>query len=146
MIRRSSRIEKVVSIAGSEERRESLELGKAQRALDDEIDRLAELQNYRRGYAEKTLPDGSLSAVRWQDYQHFLNRLDRAVTAQQQLILDGERNIDAHRRRWMAKRQRLESLERVVERYRKSESAHDERLLQKALDDLPAPGEFYDGQ
>ncbi|MEQ9563145.1 MAG: flagellar export protein FliJ [Woeseiaceae bacterium] len=146
MIRRSSRIEKVVSIAGSEERRESIELGKAQRALDDEVDRLAELQNYRSSYAERSLPETSLSAVRWQDYQHFLNRLDRAVAAQQQLILDGERNIDVHRRRWMAKRQRLESLERVVERYRKSESAHDERIVQKALDDLPAPREFYDGE
>jgi flagellar FliJ protein len=146
MNRRSTRIEKVASIAGSEERRESIELGKAQRALYDEIDRLAELQDYRRSYAERSLPDASLSAVRWQDYQHFLNRLDRAVTAQQQLILDGERNIDAHRRRWMAKRQRLESLERVVERYRKSESAHDERIVQKALDELPRPREFYDGE
>lgn len=144
MIRRSSRIEKVMSIAGSEERRESMELGKAQRALDEEINRLAELKDYRRSYAERTLPNASVTALRWQDYQHFLNRLDRAVSAQQQLILDGERNIDAHRRRWMAKRQRLESLERVVERYRKSESVHDERILQRALDDLPAQGNFYD--
>lgn len=144
MIRRSSRLQRVVLLAGSEERRESLELGKAQRALDEELNRLAELKDYRRSYAERTLPDGSMSAVRWQDYQHFLNRLDLAVNAQQQLILDGERNIDAHRRRWMAKRQRLESLERVVERYRKSESAHDERILQRALDDLPARGDFYD--
>jgi flagellar FliJ protein len=146
MIRRSSRIQKVVSIAGSEERRECMKFGKAQRALDDEIERLAELQDYRHNYANRSLPDSSISAARWQDYQHFLNRLDQAVTAQQQVILDGERNTEAHRRRWLAKRQRQESLERVVDRYRKSENVRDERVLQRAVDELPPMGELYDGE
>ncbi|MDH4046662.1 MAG: flagellar export protein FliJ [Gammaproteobacteria bacterium] len=146
MIKRSDRIQKVVSIADSEERRECMELGKAQRALEDEISRLEELNEYRRGYAERTLPGASVSALRWQDYQHFLNRLDNAVNAQKQLIVNSEQNIDAHRRRWLVKRQRLDSLERVIERYRKAESAHGERLLQKALDDLPKGGALYDDE
>ena len=144
MIKRSDRIKKVIALADSEERRECLALGKAQRTLDDEINRLAELESYRRGYAERSQPGSSVSSVRWQDYQHFLNRLDSAVNAQKQLIVDGEQNIDVHRRRWLVKRQRLESLERVVERYRKAENIHGERLLQKALDDLPQNGDLYD--
>jgi flagellar FliJ protein len=144
MIKRSDRIQKVVSIAGSEERRECMEFGKAQRALDDEISRLEELKEYRRSYAERSPAGGSVSSVRWQDYQHFLKRLDNAVNAQQELVRDGEQNMDAHRRRWMVKRQRLESLERVIDRYRKAENVHDERLLQKALDDLPKTPDLYD--
>ena len=40
------------------------------------------------------------------------------------------------RRQWIDKRRRLESLERVLERYQQSEAAFVERLEQKALDDL----------
>jgi flagellar FliJ protein len=144
VIKRSDRIMKVVALAISEERRECLAFGKAQRALDDEIGRLEELQDYRRGYAERPVAGACVNSVRWQDYQHFLSRLDNAVNAQKQLIADGEKNTDVHRRRWMVKRQRLESLERVIERYRRVESLQDERLLQKALDDLPQRGDLYE--
>jgi len=39
--------------------------------------------------------------------------------------------------RWLVKRQRLESLERVLENYRAADSAREDKLEQKMLDDLP---------
>jgi flagellar export protein FliJ len=45
--------------------------------------------------------------------------------------------LETHRKRWIAKRQRLESLERVLEKYRIEERVQEARQEQKQLDELP---------
>lgn len=144
MKNRSGRFAKIVSLAAADERRQSVALGRAQRALSEAVDRLDELERYRREYASSQRPAGEVSAVRWADYQAFLGRLDDAVKAQHQVILDGEQNVDAHRRRWVDRRQRLDSLNRVLDRYRLDERLEDERRQQRALDDRASGREFYD--
>lgn len=67
----------------------------------------------------------------------FLNRLDMAVRAQQQIVRDGERMLETHRQRWIAKRRRLESLKRVLEKYEDEELTQEARRDQKLLDELP---------
>lgn len=140
MKKRSVRISKIVAIAQSEERRVSIEMGHAQRSLNAEIDRLRELENYRESYSAGFTMDGEVSATRWQDYQNFLQRIDDAVQQQKDVVLTGRQNRDAHRRHWMKKRQRVESLERVVDRFRDDEHRADERTQQKIQDDLSAAG------
>ena len=46
---------------------------------------------------------------------------------QQKHVLTGKENRDLHRKQWMAKRQRLDSLQRVVDRYRKIEDQEAEQ-------------------
>jgi flagellar FliJ protein len=119
-------------------------MGESQRELDSALVRLDELSAYRNEYSARQVPGSSVSAARWHDYQAFLSRLDQAVSAQRQLILDAEQNVDAHRRRWIAKRQRRESLQRVLERYRREERIDVDRRLQQRLDDLPRAKDSYD--
>jgi len=137
-------MKKIVALAEMEERRECIEMGKSQQELDQAVNRLEELTTYRLNYGVSPRAGDSFSAIRWHDYQNFLSRLDQAVTTQKQFVLDGEQNVDAHRHRWMAKRQRLQSLERVLERYRSAEVSQAERALQKTLDDLPGQGNVFD--
>ncbi len=138
MKRRTRKIDKIVSLAASEERRLGEEAGRSRRRLDKQLARLGELNAYRHTYATKAPEGSSVSAAQWQDYQGFLRRLDGAVQAQQQIVNDCEQNLEAHRQRWLVKRRRLESLERVLEKYRQADRAWEDRLEQKALDDLPA--------
>lgn len=135
MKNKADRMQRVLALAANEERRECLEMGRSQRTLDEEIDRAEELQAYRRSYAERPAPVGPVAAALWQDYRNFLTRLDQAVEMQTQVVNDNERHVDAHRARWMVKRQRFESLSRVVERHEDAARRHDERLRQKAIDD-----------
>lgn len=107
-----------------------------QRALDMDERRLQELKTYRHEYARKFGVSERVPAARWQDYQNFLRRIDQAMTDQEQHIRAGKESRDAHRRRWLVKRQKLESIERVVDRFQKSEDLAAERKLQKSLDDL----------
>lgn len=105
--------------------------------------RLGELNAYRQGYADLSHSVSNVSSAHWKDYQNFMQRLDQAVKSQQQIVRDSEQNLELHRRRWLAKRQRLESLQRVLESYRDEESMYAERLQQRALDDLSTPEDLY---
>lgn len=144
MKKRSARLQKILSLAEAEERNLGMQTGKAQRKLLEENGKLGELNAYRESYAAKARSANALSSAHWKDYQNFLSRLDQAVRSQQQVVDDCRKNLDLHRRRWLVKRQRVESLERVQERYREQEDSHAERLEQRALDDRPGTASAYD--
>ncbi len=137
MKKRTRKIDKIVALEASEEQRLGQEAGRSRRRLDEQLARLGELNAYRHTYANKSPSGPSVSAAQWQDYQNFLQRLDGAVRAQQQIVNDCEQNLESHRQRWLAKRRRLESLERVLEKYQQQDRAYEDRLEQKTLDDLP---------
>jgi len=141
--RRPGKIDKLVSLASAEERQSGEKTGRAQSQLNDHLRRLAELNAYRQAYADKADSDARVHSVHWKDYQNFLFRLDEAVRSQQEIIHDSERTLESHRRRWMAKRQRLESLQRVQDRYLKEARVQAERREQRRLDDLPAQGDIF---
>ncbi|MEM6511625.1 MAG: flagellar export protein FliJ [Pseudomonadota bacterium] len=134
---RSSRFQKIVKLAETDERRFAEATGASQRQLNDQVARLGELNAYRQEYAANTNSRGFTSAAQLKDYQDFLSRLDQAVLSQQQIIHDCEQNLERHRRQWQVKRQRLESLDRVRERYQREETALEERRLQRSIDDRP---------
>ena len=147
MKKRSSKLDRIVALASSEERRWGERAGKSRIELEQQLARLGELNAYRAEYQEKARGSGSSRSAHIKDYQQFLRRLDAAVSSQQQIIRDSEQNYETVRRQWMHKRRRLESLERVLERYRDSEAAFVERLEQKAMDELKSKGDqFASGQ
>lgn len=142
-MKRSERMKIVQSVAEHEERQESRAMAESQRNLEDEYGRLEELKAYRHEYAAKNKLKKGLRALHWQDYHRFLKRLDEAVAVQQQVVRDGKSRREAHQQRWMMKRQRLESLSRVVDRYKGAEINQMERQLRKIQDSQPIrPGPY----
>lgn len=137
MTDRSKKIGKVANLAAAEERRLGEMAGRARRHLQEQLDRLGELNAFRHNYEKKACGHATLRAAHWQDYRAFLQRLDTAVKAQQQIVRDSERSLEIHRQRWIAKRQRLESLQRVLEKYQADERLQEARREQKQLDELP---------
>ncbi len=146
MRQRSSRFQKIVKIAETDERRFAEATGASQRQLNDQVARLGELNAFRHDYAAKSKSRGFTSAAQLKDYQDFLTRLDQAVTSQQQIIHDCEQNLERHRRQWQVKRQRLESLDKVRQRYVREELASQERQLQRTLDDRPSRRVRYEDE
>ncbi len=144
MRRSSDKLGNVRTLARSEERKSGMAAGRLQQRLDEQLARLGELNAFRHNYANR--PASNVSSAHWKDYQSFLSRLDRAVRSQQQIVRDCEKNLEAQRQRWMVKRQRLESLDRVLEKNRAREAAYQERLEQRQLDDLVRPPEAGIGE
>lgn len=141
---RSARLRKLVDIASAEEKRFGQSAGRLRAELDAQANQLGELNAYRQAYADKSQSMTGGSAVHWQDYQSFLARLDQAVSAQKQIVKDAEEAADAARRRWIGKRRRLESLNKVWTRFYEEERIARERLEQKQLDDLPSVRTGFD--
>ena len=144
MARRPDKIKKLVSLANAEERQSGERTGRVQTQLNDQLRRLSELNAYRQSYAEKADDQERIHSVHWKDYQNFLYRLDQAVRSQQEIVQDCERSLETHRRRWLQKRQRLESLQKVENRYLKEAEIEDDRREQRVLDDLPAKAPIFD--
>ncbi len=137
---RTRKIGKIASLAAAEERRFGEQAGRSQQQLNEQLERLGELNAFRHNYAKQNAGTRELNSAHLKDYQNFLDRLDTAVRAQQQIVRDCEQNLATHRQRWMVKRQKLESLERVLARYQAEDTARDDKLEQKRLDDLPKAG------
>ncbi len=137
MRRKTRKIGKVASLAASEERRFGEQAGRSQQQLNSQLERLGELNAYRHNYAQKGTQTTAISAAHWKDYQGFLRRLDTALQAQQQIVRDCEQNAESHRQRWLVKRRKLESLERVLDKCKQQDNALQDRKEQKSLDDIP---------
>ncbi len=145
MARRPGKIDKLVSLANAEERQSGERTGRVQSQLNEQLKRLAELNAYRQAYAGKAEDQERIHSVHWKDYQNFLFKLDQAVRSQQEIVQDCERSLETHRQRWMQKRQRLESLQKVQDRYLKEAEIIEDRREQRVLDDLPSkPPVFED--
>ncbi len=140
MRNRTKKIGKIASLAAAEERRFGEQAGRSQQQLNEQLERLGELNAFRHTYAQQNASATQVSSAHLKDYQNFLHRLDTAVRAQQQIVRDCEQNLATHRQRWMVKRQKLESLERVLARYQAEDAAREDKLEQKRLDDLPNSG------
>lgn len=126
---------KVWLLSELEENEESRAMARAQRRLDEEIERLDELETYRGSYRSQASP--AAGSMQWTDYRNFLGRLDQAVAMQSNIVQEARQTRDVQRARWLERRRKKESLERVVERFRDEESAERERRLQ-ATDDETA--------
>jgi len=138
MKQKADRLRRILALAVTEERRLAVQTGRSQARLDEQRARLAELREHRRGYSRLSPESGNVPAAHWKDYQRFLGRLDHAVRSQQQIIADCERALDLHRQRWQVKRQRVESLQQVVDRTEEEVRRAADRREQRALDELPA--------
>ena len=145
MAKRSQKISKVVAIAKAKERRQGELTGQSRAELNNQKDRLSELNAFRQNYTTAAKGTRNINSVHLKDYQNFLQRLDSAVRAQQHLVKDNEQVVESHRQRWMRERQRLESLQNVLERCESDEKQQADRDEQRKLDELRVTPETYDG-
>ena len=143
MKKRSDKISKVLALEAAAERRFGAATGRSRQELQKQVARLGELNAYRQSYSSHSRSLHDVNSAHWKDYQRFLQRLDQAVQSQQQLVRDSEKNLEIHRRRWQEKRQRLDSLQRVLDRCQAEEQRLEDRREQRVQDDLPASGNPY---
>lgn len=144
MAKRSQKISKVVALAKAKERRQGELAGQSISELNNQKERLSELNAFRQNYANTAKGTREIESAHMKDYQNFLQRLDSALRAQQHLVLDNEQAVETHRRRWMRERQRLESLENVLARCENDERIQADRDEQRELDEVRVTPERYD--
>jgi flagellar FliJ protein len=142
-MKRAERIRNLYSLAQHEERQHSRAFAVAQQKVRDDLKRLEELSKYRREYRQSLPSRSGSSSMHWQEHHKFLQRLDQAVSAQHAVLRDAREHREAQRKRWLVKRQRLDSLGKVLERHERTERQSEDRREQRELDAIsPRSGSF----
>jgi len=134
---KSKRFEPIHEIASTSAKDLSRIMAEAGRKVSELERQLEQLQAYRDEYVRNSTTQGAgaMDAVKLQNYRSFLDRLGEALN-QQQKSLDIARNeFDKRRVQWSEKRIEAESLNRVVDRFRKEEQSAADRREQREGDD-----------
>ena len=97
-------------------------MGDAGRKVAELERQLEQLQAYRDEYVRNsTQSNGAMDAVKLQNYRSFLERLGEALNQHQKSLDLARKEFDKRRAQWSEKRIEAESLNRVVDRFRKEE-------------------------
>ena len=137
MTHRSERLRSVQKIAESREQNAAREMGKARSRLTDLEKRLTELIAFREEYTSNLLVVGAagMNVMRMREYQHFLSRLDQAITYQRNSV-EQAKAIHADRQRvWVHLHGRMRALEKLVVRQRQQEQMDANQREQKETDE-----------
>ena len=98
------------------------------------------LMGYRDEYAGRfrAAAQNGLTQREWQNFQHFLGRLDEAIEQQRRTVAMQERNTVAGQLQWQQQRKKLKAFDTLSERYFASENAKEMKREQKLQDEFAA--------
>jgi flagellar export protein FliJ len=133
---KSKRFEPIRDIATTSAKDLSGAMGEAGRKVAELEIQLEKLQAYRDEYVRNsTQSNGTMDAVKLQNYRSFLDRLGEALRQHLKSLDTARAEYDKRRQLWSEKRIEAESLVRVVERFRKEEQHAADRREQREGDD-----------
>ena len=133
---KSKRFEPIHEVASTSAKDLSRAMGDAGRKVSELERQLEQLQVYRDEYVRNsTQSSGAMDAVKLQNYRSFLDRLGLALNQHQKSLDIARKDFDKRRGQWSEKRIEAESLNRVVDRFRKEEQSAADRREQREGDD-----------
>ena len=133
---RSKRFEPIRDIAADSATDLSRALGEAGSKVADCERQYEQLKNYRDDYVKNSADGaGTMDAVKLQNYRMFLGRLGDAIRQQATLLDHARADYENRRVAWSAKRVEVESLGRVIDRFRREEQHVADQREQREGDD-----------
>ncbi|HEY2782904.1 MAG TPA: flagellar export protein FliJ [Steroidobacteraceae bacterium] len=133
---KSKRFEPIHEIASSSAKDLSRVMADAGRKVAELERQLEQLKTYRDEYVRNsTEANGAMDAVKLQNYRSFLDRLGEALNQHQKSLDIARKEFDKRRAQWSEKRIEAESLNRVVDRFRKEEQSAADRREQREGDE-----------
>lgn len=130
---RASRLQPAVEQAHKRQQDALTRLAEQQQSQARVEQQLADLRRYREEYAMPC--DGALTVTELVNRQHFVERIDQAISQQQQELLRQQRLLDSARLRWREAHAREKALGSVVQRYQEQERKSEDRREQAAVDE-----------
>jgi flagellar FliJ protein len=133
---KSKRFEPIQEIASSSANDLSRSMAESGRKVADLEHKLEQLQTYRDEYVRNSAQaNGAIDAVKLQNYRSFLDRLGEALNQQLKSLDIARKEFEKRRAQWSEKRVEAESLNRVVDRFRKEEQHAADRNEQRDGDE-----------
>jgi flagellar FliJ protein len=127
----------VAKITSDHERTAALAMSRSREEMDAQLARLEELEDYRQQYLQQFQTAGrqGLSAVRLQEYQVFLARLDTAITQQRQMLEGSRLAFEEKQSQWLGLRGEVKAIHKLIHRREQQLTTKQKRREQAESDD-----------
>lgn len=137
-MKRSRRLQTLVRLAAAVERRARIGLGNASQDLARKQQQTGQLESYEQEYSARWIERGrgGMSAGELATMTAFRSSLARIIDVQRNAVAAARTERAQQAQRWSRERNRLQAMERLVERASDAERRVAERLEQRATDDL----------
>ncbi|NOQ15474.1 MAG: flagellar export protein FliJ [Methyloprofundus sp.] len=136
-MRRSQRLQVIVDLKANQEKKYLDALGVAQNNKQQKELQLKNLKDYQQDYLQKneqTLKKG-VSVVRLMEFRAFMEKMDKAVVGEEQLLVNIEQEIASLRKNWELAHVTTKNMQKVQNSARMSELKEVEKKEQLEQDE-----------
>lgn len=133
----SRRFEPIRRLAEKKEKDAAAHFGRERRERDEAQARLQELRQYHQEYLQRyrqAMKEGG-SAPRIRDYQHFIDKLERAIAEQERILERHRVKCEQAKRTWSDRYTDKRAIGNAMQRKREQEQLQQSRKEQRQLDD-----------
>ncbi|MCS2150109.1 flagellar export protein FliJ [Scandinavium manionii] len=116
----------------------ALQLGEMRRGCQQAEEQLKMLMDYQLEY-QNNLNDNmsqGMASLRWQNYQQFIQTLEKAIDQHRQQLLLWNRKVEQALNAWREKKQRLQAWQTLQDRQAAATLLAENRLDQKKMDEF----------
>ena len=116
----------------------ALQLGEMRRGCLQAEEQLKMLMDYQLEY-QNNLNDNmsqGMASLRWQNYQQFIQTLEKAIDQHRQQLLQWNRRVEQALTAWREKKQRLQAWQTLQDRQSAATLLAENRLDQKKMDEF----------
>ena len=137
-MKRSERLNTLARLAGSIERAARTRLAHANQDVSRKLNQEQQLRDYESEYSNRWIASGrrGIEGTELQRIGAFRNSLQRAISTQEGVLAEARTNAGHAAMFWSKQRNRLNTLEDLVERARGREYLEREKRLQREIDEL----------
>ncbi|MBM6551246.1 flagellar export protein FliJ [Marinomonas ostreistagni] len=134
-MKKSKRMQILVDIAKRKEDEVVKVLAKEQARLQQDQQKLQELKDYAEQYDQQRNLIG-LSPYLTSNYQHFVDRLQQAITQQQNQVNRSQQQVNMAMRRWQEAQAKTKGMDWLKDKSVSEEIAAEDRQDQKQIDEF----------
>lgn len=116
----------------------ALLLGEMRRGCQQAEEQLKMLMDYQLEYQNNLNSNMSqgMASLRWQNYQQFIQTLEKAIDQHRQQLLQWNRKVEQALTAWREKKQRLQAWQTLQDRQAAATWLAENRLDQKKMDEF----------
>lgn len=140
-----SALETLIDLATKETDEATKRLGRAVRVSEEAQQKLVILQQYRDDYAARfqdTLTTG-LTALNYRNFQLFIEKIDTAISGQEDVIRITQQKVAEARLAWQACERKRMSYDTLATRAKEAELRKENKRDQKSMDEHASRMTFY---
>lgn len=140
-----SALDTLIDLAMRETDEAAKRLGLAIRATEDTEKKLALLMQYRDEYAARFQANMAkgLTAMGYRNFQLFMDKLDDAISGQQQIVLQSKQRVQVEQSAWQQSERKRMSYDTLATRAHKEEQRKESKREQKNTDEQATRSAHY---